>query len=58
MAQNGLFDTFVCGSDQIWAPNVFNDVYMLSFVDDEKKKVSYAASIGLPYIPNEPNRKI
>lgn len=53
VAQNGLFDTFVCGSDQIWAPNVFNDVYMLSFVDDEKKKVSYAASIGLPYIPNE-----
>lgn len=53
MAQNGLFDTFVCGSDQIWAPNVFNDVYMLSFVDDEKEKVSYAASIGLPYIPNE-----
>ena len=51
--QNKRFDTFVCGSDQIWAPNVFNEVYMLSFVNDEKKKVSYAASIGLPYIPNE-----
>lgn len=41
------FETFVCGSDQIWAPNVFNSVYMLDFVPKEKKKISYAASIGL-----------
>lgn len=47
------FDIFVCGSDQIWAPNVFNDVYMLSFVPDNKIKVSYAASIGLPEIPEK-----
>lgn len=46
------FDAVVAGSDQIWAPNVFNPVYMLSFVPDGIKKVSYAASIGLNDIPD------
>lgn len=45
------FDIFICGSDQIWAPNEFDDVYMLSFVPDSKEKYSYAASIGLLNIP-------
>lgn len=45
--------TFICGSDQIWAPNVFNPVYMLSFVPDESRKISYAASIGLNEIPQD-----
>lgn len=48
---NRSFDIFICGSDQIWAPNVFREIYMLSFVEDAKKKLSYAASIGLPEIP-------
>lgn len=48
---NKYFDNFVCGSDQIWAPNCFNENYFLSFVSDGKNKVSYAASIGLPDIP-------
>ena len=47
----GEFDALVCGSDQIWAPNVFNPVYMLDGVEDGVRKVSYAASIGLPDIP-------
>lgn len=47
------FDTVICGSDQIWAPNVFNPVYMLDFVPDDIPKVSYAASIGLNEIPDE-----
>ena len=50
--QNCRFSKFICGSDQIWAPNVFNDVYFLSFVKDNAKKYSYAASIGLPRIPD------
>ncbi len=45
------FDAFICGSDQIWAPNVFNPVYMLDFVRGGKKKISYAASIGLNELP-------
>jgi hypothetical protein len=47
------FDAIVCGSDQIWAPNVYNPVYMLTFVPDGVRKISYAASIGLNDIPNE-----
>lgn len=47
------YNTVVCGSDQIWAPNVFNPVYMLDFVPDNVRKVSYAASIGLNSIPKE-----
>lgn len=47
------YDCIICGSDQIWAPNVFNSVYMLDFADGSKvKKISYAASIGLNGIPN------
>lgn len=46
------FDTIVCGSDQIWAPNVFNPIYFLNFVPDDKTKISYAASIGLNKIPD------
>ena len=44
------FDILLSGSDQIWAPNVFNPVYMLNF-SKNKKKVSYASSIGLNDIP-------
>ena len=42
----------ICGSDQIWAPNVFDPTYFLNFVPKGVKKISYAASIGLPAIPN------
>lgn len=45
------YDAFICGSDQIWAPNQFKDIYFLSFVKDDVLKVSYATSIGLPMIP-------
>lgn len=46
------FDAIICGSDQIWAPNVFNPVYMLNFAPDNISKISYAASIGLNIIPD------
>lgn len=47
------FDSIICGSDQIWAPNVYNPIYMLDFVPDEVNKISYAASIGLESIPED-----
>lgn len=47
------FDVVVCGSDQIWAPNVFDPVYMLDGVSSGVRKVSYAASIGIPVIPED-----
>lgn len=45
------YDSIICGSDQIWAPNVYNPIYMLDFVPNEVNKISYAASIGLDSIP-------
>lgn len=45
------YQCVICGSDQIWAPNVFDPIYMLDFVPDEIPKISYAASIGLNEIP-------
>lgn len=47
------FDVIVFGSDQIWAPNVFKPQYMACFLDyDKVKAISYAASIGLDYLPS------
>lgn len=46
------FKMFLCGSDQIWAPNVLNDVYLFSFLDENTPRCSYAASIGLNEIPD------
>lgn len=44
------FDVVVFGSDQIWAPNVYNPIYQGKY-SQNCKKVSYAASVGLPEIP-------
>lgn len=50
---NEEFDAFICGSDQIWAPTLFNSKYFLDFVQDENKMISYAPSIGLPVIEDK-----
>lgn len=50
---NKRFSMFICGSDQIWAPNVIDDVYLLSFASGNIPKCSYAASVGLCRIPDE-----
>lgn len=47
---NEKYDAFVCGSDQIWSPSVFNEKYFLSFVENPRKMVAYAPSIGLSEI--------
>ena len=47
---NDELDAFVCGSDQIWAPSVFDAHYFLDFVRDDYKKIAYAPSVGLPAI--------
>ena len=47
---NGVYDAFICGSDQIWSPNNFDPHYFLDFVSDPEKKAAYAPSIGLPRI--------
>ena len=41
------YKTFVCGSDQIWNLNLFNDpIYFLSFARDGAIKIAYAVSIS------------
>lgn len=50
---NKEFSCFICGSDQIWAPSVFDEKYFLDFVDNKKRKIAYAPSIGLPSIENK-----
>ena len=43
---NSRYDIFCCGSDQIWKPGVICPEYLLNFVSDNNKKISYAASIS------------
>ena len=43
---NGKFDAFVCGSDQIWSLNGYDENYFLPFVENPGKKVAYAPSMG------------
>lgn len=49
-ALNDAYDAFVCGSDQIWAPSVFDPHYFLDFSGDGRLKVAYAPSVGLPEV--------
>ncbi|MDE6425622.1 MAG: polysaccharide pyruvyl transferase family protein [Ruminococcus sp.] len=46
---NNIYDTFICGSDQIWNPTLtkLNSIYWLTFVKGEKRKIAYAPSIGV-----------
>ena len=43
---NEIYDAFVCGSDQIWSLQWFEDPYFLPFVSDPNKKIAYAPSMG------------
>jgi hypothetical protein len=44
-------DAFVTGSDQVWNPRDFRKEFYLDFVNEQKIKISYAASIGINSIP-------
>lgn len=43
------YDFLICGSDQVWNPNITGEDlnYFFSFCDDNSKKISYAASFGV-----------
>lgn len=49
------FCKFVVGSDQVWNDKItgFDKAYFLDFVNDNKKKVSYASSFGLTKLNEE-----
>ncbi|MEW6261023.1 MAG: polysaccharide pyruvyl transferase family protein [Thermodesulfobacteriota bacterium] len=57
-----LFDTYVCGSDQVWHPLLLNREFglpfLLSFVPEGKRRVSYAASFGVSEIPEQYRQKM
>ena len=40
------YDKFIVGSDQVWNMAWTDDTYFLSFLNDKKRKISYAASFG------------
>lgn len=46
---NNKYDKFIVGSDQVWNIKITNydTTYMLDFVEENYKKTSYAASIGI-----------
>ena len=50
-AANKRYDAFICGSDQIWNPSVFDPVYFLNFVPEAHRKIAYAPSLGVSQIP-------
>lgn len=52
---NKIYDIFITGSDQVWSPTCagFDKNYFLDFVDNNKTKMSYAASFGGTLIPND-----
>ena len=54
---NDNYEKFIAGSDQIWNPvNNGNDTaYMLDFVREPHRKISYASSFGIDKIPNDLN---
>lgn len=54
---NDKYDYFICGSDQIWNTKfsvVYEDLYNhLAAFSDDSKRISYAASFGTDFIPDE-----
>ena len=56
---NQLYDKFIVGSDQVWNfDNNGNDfAFLLNFVDDDSKKISYSSSFGMSEIPSLLNDK-
>jgi len=46
------YDAVLVGSDQIWLPsNIAADIFTLSFVPDDVRKVAYASSFGVSSLP-------
>lgn len=50
-------DAYISGSDQVWNPVNIRDDFFLAYVDNGKKKISYAASMGHEQIPEHNIRR-
>lgn len=49
-------EVLVCGSDQIWNPEWFQDIYALNFGKSSQKRIAYAPSGVI--VENESNEKV
>lgn len=47
------FDLLICGSDQIWNPNLYHRFYYADFKDITTRKIAYAPSLGVSDISAE-----
>lgn len=50
-------DVYIAGSDQIWNPALCREDFFLSHASEEKRRISYAASMGVLYIPEQNEKK-
>lgn len=52
---NELYDCFISGSDQVWNLDITkqDSAFFLDFVDEKKKRKTYAASFGYNNIPEK-----
>ena len=53
------YDIYITGSDQVWNPlqPYCMEPFFLTFVPEGKKRISYAASIGIATLPKEMKKK-
>lgn len=56
---NNHCDIFMTGSDQLWNPKIYAKrfYYFMDFVDDKRKKIAYATSIGASKFEGEESEK-
>lgn len=52
-AAGEAYDCFVTGSDQVWNLDWYQGAYFLDFVPEGKRKISYAASLGMNSLTEE-----
>ena len=50
-------DVYIAGSDQIWHPLMCRDDFFLSYAPEGKKRISYAASMGVLSVPEQNEKK-
>lgn len=50
---NDHYHGFVCGSDQIWGPEWYDSRFFLDFVNEQRRMIAYAPSIGVAQIEDD-----
>ena len=58
LSLTGDDSVFICGSDQIWSPYLYNAFFFLHFVKDPARKIPYAPSFGVQNIPGFQKKRI